>query len=112
EDLEYAAGAAVLVYRARSEPDLVFRADLEELAAKRGIAVHYLLGPRATSRTSWLPQHATHLSDVQALRSLLPDLQEYDVFVCGPDLWMDAVCAAALAAGLPSSQLHQERFTW
>ena len=29
EDLPYAPGDAVLVYRARSEPDLIFRADLE-----------------------------------------------------------------------------------
>ena len=43
---------------------------------------------------------------------LLPDLAAYDVFVCGPDPWMDAACAAALEAGLPAAQLHHERFTW
>ncbi len=112
EDLDYARGDAVLLYRARSEPDLVFRADLEHLATERGITVHYLLGPRTPGRTSWLPRNASHLTDADALHRLIPGLHHHDLFVCGPDSWMDAACAAALAAGLPSSQLHQERFTW
>ena len=112
EDLDYLPGEAVLIYRARNERDLVFRAELDQLAAERGIAVHYLVGHRLRGRTSWLPEDLSHLSDVQALHRMVPGLQDHDVFVCGPDPWMDTVCAAALAAGLPSTQLHQERFTW
>jgi predicted ferric reductase len=112
EDMDYAPGEAVLVYRVRSERDLVFRTELEALAAQRGIAVSYLIGHRATSRPSWLPQNAAHLSDIETLHQLIPGLHQHDVFVCGPDPWMDAACAALLDAGLPSSQLHQERFTW
>ena len=112
EDLSYGPGDAVLVYRAHSEPDLVFRAELDELAARRGIAVHYLPGPRIPGRTSWLPQSAAHWRDSDALLRLVPALPSYDVFICGPDQWMEAAAAAALAAGLPASQLHQERFTW
>lgn len=112
EDLPYRPGDAVLVYRARSEPDLVFRRDLEELADERGITIHYLTGPRIRSRVSWLPQSLSHLGDADALRRLVPGLREHDVFVCGPDEWMDAAAAAALRAGLPADRLHQERFTW
>ncbi|MFK4084963.1 ferric reductase-like transmembrane domain-containing protein [Kribbella sp. NPDC020789] len=112
EDLEYAAGDAVLIYRAHAVEDLVFRSELDELASRRGIAVHYVLGPRIRTRASWLPQSAADWSDADALLSLVPDLAEYDVFVCGPDQWMDAACAAAVAAGLPAEQLHQERFSW
>ena len=110
EDLDYAPGDAALIYRARSVPDLVFRAELEELAQDRGIHVHYLTGPRAPG--SWLPLHSGRLSDAKALRKLVPDLAHRDLFVCGPDAWMDAVAAAALTAGLPPAQLHVERFTW
>ena len=112
EDLDYAPGDAVLLYRARTAADLVFRADLETLAAQRGITIHYLLGPRDPRRVSWLPRDAGFGSDAAALRQLVPGLTDRDVFVCGPDPWMDTACAAALAAGLPISQLHQERFTW
>ena len=112
EDLPYAPGDAVLVYRARSEPDLVFRADLDRLAKRRGITIYYLTGPRIQGRRSWLPQSGSQWNDRDALRRLIPGLTQYDVFVCGPDVWMDAVAAAATAAGLPAEQLHQERFTW
>jgi len=112
EDLRYGPGEAVLLYRARSEPDLVFRRDLDRLARQRGIAVHYLTGPRIVGRSSWLPRQYTALRDQDALLGFVPDLAVHDVFVCGPDQWMDAACTAALAAGLPAAQLHQERFTW
>jgi predicted ferric reductase len=112
EDLPYAPGNAVLVYRARSEPDLVFRAELDELARRRGVTVHYFTGPRIPDRHSWLPRSAIQWRDSDALLRLVPDLPHYDVFVCGPDQWMDAASAAALDAGLPPSQLHEERFTW
>ena len=110
EDLDYAPGDATLVYRARSAPDLVFRTELEELAERRGIRLHFLTGPRTPG--SWLPVHGGRLSDPKALRRLVPDLVHHDVFVCGPDEWMDLVTAAAGSAGLPAAQLHVERFTW
>ena len=112
EDLPYAPGNAVLIYRARSEPDLVFRDALDALATERGVTIHYLTGPRIRSRKSWLPESAKSWRDSQALLKLVPDLRDHDVFVCGPDEWMDAACAAALDAGLPVERLHQERFTW
>jgi predicted ferric reductase len=112
EDLPYAPGDAILIYRARSEPELVFRTELEKLAKRRGIVIHYLTGPRIRARQSWLPQSAAQWNDRDALRRLVPHLGQYDVFVCGPDEWMDAVAHAAAEAGLPPEQLHQERFTW
>jgi predicted ferric reductase len=112
EDLPYAPGDATLVYRARSEPDLVLREELELLAARRGIVVHYLLGPRITARRSWLPRGAERHRDRDVLLHLVPDLRHRDLFVCGPEEWTDAVVVAARRAGLPREQLHQERFAW
>jgi predicted ferric reductase len=112
EELEYAPGEAVLVYRAGTEANLVFRAELDALAEDRGVVVHYVPGHRIPGRASWLPQSAAEWRDDQALLHLVPGLRDHDVFVCGPDAWMDAVHAAALDAGVPASQLHLERFTW
>jgi predicted ferric reductase len=112
EELEYRPGDAVLVYRAHDIDDVVFAAELDELARQRGITVHYLLGPRIPGRRSWLPQSAAQWTDSAAIRYLVPALPECDVFVCGPDAWMDAACDAVLEAGLPPDQLHQERFSW
>ncbi|RZU16291.1 putative ferric reductase [Kribbella rubisoli] len=112
EELAYRPGNAVLVYRAHEAVDLVFRDELEQLARRRGITVHYLLGRRTPKRNSWLPESAWNWSDADAMRQLVPEIEQYDVYVCGPDRWMDAVCAAARADGLPDGQLHQERFSW
>ena len=51
-ELSYRPGDAILVYRAHSAADLVFRAELEQLAQRRGITLHYLLGPREPSPSS------------------------------------------------------------
>ena len=112
EDLPYAPGDAVLVHRVHSAQDLVFRDEIAELARRRGATVHHLIGPRVPGRASWLPAHSGFRSDSDALRTLIPNLLEHDVFICGPDAWMDAVCDATVAAGLAPQRLHQERFTW
>lgn len=112
QDLPYAPGDAVLIYRAHSEPDLIFRAELDALARDRGVTIHYLTGGRGRGADAWLPQKHPYVRGGNALRQLLPRLVDYDVFVCGPDSWMDGICAAALEAGLPPRQLHVERFTW
>lgn len=112
EEVASPAGGDVLVYRARSQPEVVFRAELEALAAERGVAVYYLVGPRATGRDSWLPEDLAGEGDTAALCRLVPALPSCDLFVCGFDRWMDAVAAAAVGAGLPETQLHRERFAW
>jgi ferredoxin-NADP reductase len=71
-----------------------------------------VLGRRVPGRTSWLPASAAHLSDVQGLRELVPDVAAHDVYVCGAPEWADAARAAALAAGVPARHVHVERFAW
>jgi predicted ferric reductase len=112
EDMDYLPGQATLIYRARSEPDLVFRRELDELALARGVEVHYLVGHRARSRASWLPESAAAESDETVLRRLVPDIARRDVFICGPSDWMQAAADAARNLGVPEEQVHEERFTW
>ncbi|MET8836828.1 ferric reductase-like transmembrane domain-containing protein [Micromonospora sp. NPDC004540] len=109
EELPYAPGEATLLYRARSAEDLVFRQELERLSADRGLRVEYLLGPRGR-KDSWLP--AGFGDDARALLNLVPDIAQHDVFVCGPDEWMQSVVRAARQAGVPPERIHLERFTW
>ena len=109
--LEELPPGATLLYRARDESELVLRAELDALAAARGHRVAYLLGRRA-SDSSWLPESWSHVDDAAALRHLVPDIAENDVFVCGPDAWADAAIAALAAAGVPEAQVHLERFTY
>ncbi|GII23010.1 ferredoxin reductase family protein [Planosporangium mesophilum] len=109
EELAYSPGDVTLLYRTRSDADLVFRRELEHLAAVRGVRVLYLLGPRGRDG-SWLP--AGWGDDAQSLRHLVPDIARHDVFVCGPDPWMESVVRAARRATVPADRIHLERFTW
>jgi predicted ferric reductase len=112
EELPQNPGDVTLVYRARDEHELIFKDEIEQLTASRGARVFYVLGSRMQGRHSWLPQAAAHLSDADALRQLIPDVAQHDVYVCGAGGWMDAAKAAVLAAGVPGHRVHDERFGW
>jgi predicted ferric reductase len=109
-ELAYGPGEATLVYRVRSEQEPAFRSELDWFAAKRGVTVVYLVGPRSADG-SWLP--AGHRdTDVGALRRLAPDVADAEVYLCGPEAWTEAARSAARAAGVPAARLHTELFSW
>ena len=112
EQMSQQPGDVTFIYRARDQQDLVFQAELDGFASSRGARVFYVLGPRLRERPSWLPNTAAHLSDVDALRQLVPDIADQDVYLCGAQEWMDAARQAALDAGVPAEQIHEERFSW
>ncbi|WP_250009871.1 ferric reductase-like transmembrane domain-containing protein [Actinoplanes sp. M2I2] len=110
-DLPYAPGEATLIYRARTEAEVAFRAELDWFATHRGVRVVHLLGPRAT-RPSWLPgQYADH-TDAAALTEIAPQITGAHVYVCGPDAWTQAARTAAQDAGVRPGHLHTELFSW
>jgi ferredoxin-NADP reductase len=111
EDLTLRRGDATLIYRISRPEDAVFRAELGELARRRGARVIYLDGGRA-SGSSWLPAHLGHLSDVDALRWMVPDVAVHDAYLCGPPSWMDTVRDSLRDAGIPPDHIHIEEFAW
>jgi len=108
EELSYRPGEVVLVYRATSAADVLFRAELDALADRRGVKVRYVLG-RRRAEGSWLPASAGSLDDVQALRRLAPAIATSDVFICGPDGWMDAVEVAELKEDIARMHIGRDR---
>ncbi|MEP6651668.1 MAG: ferredoxin reductase family protein [Lapillicoccus sp.] len=112
EALPQQAGDVTMVYRSSHEDDLILKPEIEALAAERGARVFYAVGPRVADRHSWLPEAAASLSDEDALRQLVPDIADHDVYLCGADGWMDAAERAVLAAGVPRDAVHLERFSW
>ncbi len=109
EGLDYTPGDAVLVYRFSGDP--LFDREFAVLAQEKGLRVVYLPGSRRAD-DSWLGHGAGTLDDVQALRRVIPDIDQRDVFVCGPEVWAQSVRRAARACGVPDSQFHIESFGW
>lgn len=115
EGLPYGPGDAVLVQRCRSVP--LFEGELDRLRDERGLRVLTLAGPRR-SVDSWAPAVVGRgpvppgVDDTRVLTACIPDVVERDLYLCGPDAWVDRVRRSALAAGVPPVQIHVESFTW
>lgn len=112
EELDQAPGDVTVVHRVRSRADAVLADEIAALAATRGARYLVVEGPRVPDRDSWLPAQARHLTDEQALRELVPDIADHDVYLCGSDGWMTAARTAAIDAGVPSDAVHLERFAY
>ncbi len=98
--LPAAPGDLTLVYRASREADVVFREELEQLAADRGARLWILTGTRAE-----------HGGDpLTLLRRHVPDVAGHDVYLCGPPGMTDAVHAELRAARVPRGRIHHESF--
>jgi len=95
-------GQVTLIYRASSWQDVVFKDELDALAAVRGGRVHYVVGARGDLGADPL--------SAAALRDLVPDLGERDVYVCGPPGLTAAAAAALAAAGVARRRVHAESF--
>ncbi len=95
-------GQVTLIYRASSERDLVFRDELDAIAAARGATVHYLVGSRTEIGGDPLSP--------RVLRSLVPGLDQQEAYVCGPSGMTSAAVRALRAAGVPRQRIHSESF--
>ncbi|HYJ22142.1 MAG TPA: ferredoxin reductase family protein [Solirubrobacterales bacterium] len=109
-DTPYGRGEATLIYRYSEEEHAIFREELEGLAARRGVELHFLPGARAADG-SWLPIGSGG-DDVEELKRLVPDIADCDIYLCGPAPWISSVRRAAKAAGASRRQVHTEDFAW
>jgi predicted ferric reductase len=105
EEMPQRKNGVVVLYRARSWPDVVFKDELDELVRARGGEIHYIVGRRGKE------VDAQPLAP-RFLRTLVPDIRERDVFICGPRDMIDSVSRSVSALGLPASQIHRERFAF
>ncbi len=93
------AAAVDVVYRASLPEDLVLVDDLRELETAGALRLHLLPGSRTLHPLS--PEH---------LSSLLGDITDATVFVCGPESLNVRVTESARALGVPGSRIHSELF--
>jgi predicted ferric reductase len=105
ETLPVPNGHLTLVYRAAYQEDLALTQELTTLARQRGITLQYLVGPD-------IGDDQTDKLGVPALRALVPDIAERDVFVCGPPSMVDAVRRRLRLLKVPRSRIHFERFAY
>jgi predicted ferric reductase len=99
ESIDLAPGQdLMLLYRADTAADIVFRTELDALAAERHARVIYLLGDNPS------------LLSARSLTRLVPGLAVRDVYLCGPPGMTTAVRRSLMGAGVPERHVHEERF--
>ncbi len=103
EELQSAKGT-VLLYRARSWEDVIFRDELDQLMRDRKGTLHYLVGRRGAEGLAGDPLSSS------ALRRLIPDIQQRDVFICGSGNMMRGLHESLDKLQVPTDQVHYERF--
>ena len=93
----------VVIVRVRDEDDVAHRVELERLVASRGGSLHILTGPR-----EWFTRNDPFAP--ATLQAWIPDLARRHVFVCGPASLESAVMTGMRKAGVPTQNIHHERF--
>ena len=106
EDLPPGLGRAILLFRASTWDEIVFRGELDALAAERGFGVRYLVGKRGT------PEMPVDPLAPEWIERLVPDIRDRVSFVCGSDGFMDRVEAGLRDLGVPKGRIHAERFSF
>ncbi len=94
-----------VLYRAHGEGDLVFKKELDTLAAHYGVRVDYLVtqtGGRQSRRESWFSP--------TAMRRLVPDIADRLVYTCGPPGMMADLRSSLAALGVPAERIRTEVF--
>jgi predicted ferric reductase len=100
EDLPY---GTIVIYRASSDDDLVFRGELDWLADERNLQIHYVVGGRDD------PGPRTVMSP-RGMRRLVPDIARRDVYLCGPEGLVTAAVKLVRRLHVPRKQIHMDPF--
>lgn len=94
-----------VLYRAHRPADVVFKKEMDDVAARHGIRVDYLLtedGTRKRARDAWLTP--------DSLGRLVPEIKDRVVYVCGPPSMREAVVDSLHHLGVSSDQIRTEVF--
>jgi len=101
--LEEFRGDVVTIYRALTERDLVLRDEIDELIARNGGKVEYVVGDHATpeGRRLLTPEH---------LHELVPDIDQREIYACGPPAMLALIERTLHRSNLHGRHVHVERF--
>lgn len=103
ETLPFTGVPITLVYRAPTLGDILFREELEFIAATRRAQLIYLIGSSRDPGNAMTAENLTRLA---------PDLRHRDVYICAGPALSQAAKTALREAGLPPRNLHQEDFAF
>jgi predicted ferric reductase len=103
EEMPGGPGDIAVVYRALRDEDVILREELDELAGRRGVELHYVVGDH---------RGTDELLSAEHLLALVPDIAARDVYVCGPPGMTEATRASLGRTGVSRRHIRTERFAY
>jgi predicted ferric reductase len=101
--LEDLPRGTVVLYRASSVEDIIFRDELDWLADQRDTDIIYVIGNRDEPG----PRRAM---SPRGLREIVPDVSRRDVYLCGPEGFVNSAVAVLTRLRVPRKQIHLDPF--
>ncbi len=101
--LEDLPRGTIVVYRASSASDLVFREELDWLAEERDARIHYVVGNRDD------PGPRAVMSP-RGMRRIVPDVTRRAVYLCGPAGLVESAVTLLRRLHVPRRQIHLDPF--
>ena len=98
----------LFLHSARSSRDLIFRQELESMAARHPNFKLAVTTTRSEPGQPWLG-YAGRLHELM-LQAIAPDFQERTVYVCGPNPFMEKVKTILETLAFPMENYHEESF--
>ncbi len=98
----------VFIHSARSARDLIFRHELESMAARHDNFKLAVTTTRSDPGQAWVG-YTGRLNEVM-LQAIAPDFLERTVYVCGPNPFMKGVKTMLEPLGFPMENYHEESF--
>jgi len=94
----------ILLYGNRTKKDIVFKDEIENIAEKNKNKIHYLY-----SEEKEASKYA--IIDRESIENLIPDINERDIYICGPMPMMKSIIKYLKSRNVPSNQIHYEKFS-
>lgn len=101
--LEDLPPGTIMIYRAGSDGELLFRDEFDWLAQERRALIYYVVGRRDEPGPRFLFTPA-------GMRELVPDVNRRDVFLCGPPGLVQASVAVLRRLRVSRRQIHLDPF--
>ncbi|NEO31792.1 MAG: FHA domain-containing protein [Symploca sp. SIO3C6] len=98
----------VFFHSARTPGDIIFRCELELMAARKPNFKLAVTTTGAAQASAWLGYRGRFNRSM--LQGIAPDFQERTVYVCGPDKFMQEVKSMLEELQFPMENYHQESF--
>lgn len=103
--------SVVVIHRIPTPSDALFPREFAALARRGDLRVVAAVGHRHPEVSGWWGGPVP-LDPATAIRSLVPDLTDREVYLCGPGPWMQEVRTTLRSMGADTRHIHAEEFGW